>query len=316
MDFTQRLNSILAEDANTFADSFGLPRISPWIVQQYNKGHQSFKDYENIVRWVTNSNPNIQDYDFYSALKQAQEYCSSMRQDGFDPYTELQSKNVVIDFDSGKKWLAIGPEDCNTICHRLRYDCSAELQAVVDGDCNCYALQDPQDNTICIFLDSEPYRLIGQFGNPVTNCHQEIKGLCVRKGIDIVPEAYSDLELPKALATKELNIDDVPDLSTVMKRLSSIDIINCNLINYAHYSTLKSVYDLYNKTGHNCLLVYAICYLVANGHTKTQAYNTVKAAVSQNPEVASTIENDGSDNRFYIKLMDDAAAEISSLQRH
>jgi len=313
MKFLQRINSILSEDANSFANSFGVPRISPWIIQQYNKGHQSYKDYENIVYWVSNANPNIDGYDFYNAQQQANDYCNNIRQNGFNKYAELQSKNITLDFDNGKKWVEIGPEDCNAICHRLRYDCSIELKTVIDGNDKCYALQDPQDNTICIFINSTPHRLIGQFGNSALGCHQEIKDLCVRIGIDIIPEAYSELELPKALATKELDINNVYDLSSVMKKLSSVDILNCNLINYAHYSTVKSIYDLYNKTHHDCLLTYAMCHMIIYENTKSKAYQIIKSNVMNNNSVKKLFNKENNDNRYYIDLMDRSAEEISKI---
>lgn len=313
MKFTNRLDAILAENAQAFANSFGLPRISPWIVQQYNKGHQSHKDYEAIVKWVTNNNPNIDGYDFNNALKQARAYCDSIRQtDGFNPYSELQSKDVVIDFDNGKKWISIGADDCNAICHRLKYDCSQELQPVLAGEYNCYALQDAQDNTIGIYIDSEPYQLIGQFGKPITGNHEEIKGLCVRKGINPIPEAYSDIGLAKALATKEIDIESLPDISSAIRRLSALDIINCGLLNYAHHAKIKTIYDLYSKTGHDCLLQYAMCYLIVNNHTSSPAYQKIKAAVKSNP-VVSQIISSSRDTRHYSDLLDQATSEISSL---
>lgn len=315
MRFINKLNGILAEDANSFANSFGLPRISPWIVQQYNKGHQSYKDYEEIVQWVTNNNPNIDEYDFHSALVQAKSFCNNARKTGFDPYVDLQSKNKILELENGKYWLSIGPEDCNAICHRLKYDCSNELKGVIDSKYNCYALQDPQDNTLCIFLDCEPCKIIGQFGNGVSGYHEEIKRLCIRKGLKPVPESYSNLELVRALASKELNIDDVYDISAIMKRLSANDIINCNLINYAHYSTIKSIYDLYNKTNHDCLLIYAICYLIIYGYTNSNAYNIVKGSVLSNQEVSKIINTGKTDNRYLIGLMDKSASEISKLER-
>lgn len=209
MKFYNKLDAILSENANSFAQSFNVPRISPWIIQQYNKGHQSYKDYEEIIQWVTNNNPNISEYDFYSALNQAKTYCKNSKKDGFDQYIDLQSKDKILELDNGKYWLSIGPEDCNAICHRLKYDCSKELKGVIEGQYNCYALQDPQDNTLCVFLDCKPYKIIGQLGNQVSGNHEEIKRLCIRKGLGTVPESYSDLELIKALATKEINIEDV-----------------------------------------------------------------------------------------------------------
>lgn len=315
MKFIDKINVILSEDASSFADSFGVPSISSWIISQYNKGHRSHKDYEDIINWVSDRHPNIDEYDFHNALKQAKIYCQSLRKDGFDPYVELHSNNVVQEFDDGKEWLQIGPEDCNAVCHRLRYDCSRELSTVKSGEANCYLLQDPQGNTLCAFIDCEPNSIIiGQFGKAVTDSSKEIKSLCVRMGINLIPEAYNDIELAKALATKELNIDDVSDITSVMRRLSAKDIINCDLIYYAHHAPIKTIYDLYNRTGHSCLIKYCLCYLVANGKTSTSAYQTIKAAAMRDNEISSMIRNNkGSDTRFYQEKMDEAISDIINL---
>lgn len=313
MKFKNKINAILSEDAKTFADSFDLPRISGWITKQYNNGHQSHKDFEIIVNWVKNVNPNISEFDFNSALKKSKQYAISIRQDGFNSYSELKSKNVVQKFGNGKQWVLIGPEDCNAICHRLNYDCSHELQPVIDGEQNCYALQDPQDNTICIFIDGSN-QIIGQFGKNNVGNYSEVKSLCVKIGINLIPEAYSDYELPQALATKEISIEDIKDISSVMRRLSATDVINCDLLKYSHYCTIKTIYDLYNKTKKDCLILYALSSMVVNDQTKTKAYDTIKAAALANPSVAAIISNNPTkDSRFYDKQVDAAISDIITL---
>lgn len=313
MKFKNKINAILSEDAKSFADSFGLPRISGWIVQQYNNGHQSPKDFEEIVNWVKNVNPNISEFDFNNALKKSKQYMSSVRQDGFNSYSELKSKNVIQKFGNGKQWILIGPEDCNSICHRLNYDCSHELQPILDGEQNCYALQDPQDNTICIFIAGS-CKIIGQFGKNNVGNFEEIKSLCVKIGIELVPEAYSDYELPQALATKEINIDNAKDISSIMRRLSATDVINCDLLRYSHYCTIKTIYDLYNKTKRDCLILYALSYMIINNHIKNKSYETVKAAALANPSVHAIISNNTTkDSRFYANQIDAAISDIINL---
>ena len=189
------------------------------------------------------------------------------------------------------------------------------MQDVKNGDTSCFALQDPQDNTICIFVNTEPHgTIIGQYGKAPQDQHQEIKSLCVLKGLNLIPEAYSNAELVKALATKQLNIDDIPDLSSLFKKLSAIDIINCDLLHHAHYASVKTIYDLYNKTNHDCLLMYCLCYLMIHGLTKTPAYNAVKIAASQNPQITSIVNRNKSiDDRFYADQLEISTKRIKEL---
>jgi hypothetical protein len=315
MTFSDKLDLILSEDAQSFADSLGLPRISPWIMKQYNAGHKSLKDYTDIVNWVTNNNPSIDGFDFQNALKQARLYIDSNRKDGFNKYADLNSEQVVQDFENGKKWLQVGSDDCNAICHRLQYDCSQELTDVRNEISACYALQDPQENTICIFIDSDPHGvIIGQYGNVPTGQHQEIKALCVIKGLSLVPEAYSDSELVKALATKQLDVEQIVDLPTLFRKLSALDIINCDLLNHAHYAKIKTIYDLYNKTDHDCLLMYCMSYLIVHGLTNTPAYKTIKISASKNRNIVDIVNsNTGNDDRFYADQLEKCINDIQNL---
>lgn len=315
MKFISRINAILAEDAQSFASSFGLPRLEPWITKQYDNGYTSNKDYEEIVDWVSDNNPNIDSYDFNNALKQAKTYNKSKRKDGFNLRAELLSKDVIKEFDNGKKWLKIGPEDCNAVCHRLQYDCSKELMPVFNNDGKCYALQDPQDNTICVFtISNNKHSIIGQFGKQVTDNNEEIKDLCTLNGIEQVPESYNNVELSKALATKQLDIKNCHDIGSVIKRLSAIDIINCDLIRYSHHANIKTIYDIYKKTNHSCLILYAFCYLASNNHMNTEAYSIIKQSALKDKTVKSLIsKNNKSDNRYYMDLLNKAVKQISSL---
>jgi hypothetical protein len=316
MSFLNRLNTVLSEDANEFAAMFNLPRISPWIIKQYNNGYRSVDDFKKIVDWVTNDNPSLKDFDFHSALKRAKQYFDDRKTEGFDPYTELHSNTEILDFEDGKRWIEIGREDCNAICHRLQYDCHTELNEVYNNAGKCYALQDPQDNTICIFIlnDGEQFgRVIGQF-NKRPKCAKEIRSLCVHKGLDFTPDAYEDMELAKALATRQLDPELIDDVASIMKRLNAVDIINSKMLKYAHHAPIATVYDLYCKTNHRCLLQYALGFLVSHNATDNEVYRRVKAAASQDPDITAKINAiQGEDAKPYVELMDDAASQIVNL---
>lgn len=308
------IESRLNDDATAFASVFGQPRISPWIIDQYGKGHTSPRDYEKIVDWITNENPNLSDYNFSTALARAKQFIENRRKGDFDPYAELSSNNIVMDFDTGHKWLDINKSDLSAVINRLQFDCHDELSGVYDGNGHCWALIDPQDNINCImFKDDSKHGVIGSFGKPATY-PKEIKSLCVRKGFDLVPEAYDDDGLSAALKSKALNVNNVRDKRELFKRISADDIITCGLLDHAHYAPMKTVYDLYCKTSHPCLLKYAMAYMVAHGHTSGGAYDSIKALVNSDPDLAEELSTiDAKDNRAYIDMMDDAISEIVAL---
>jgi hypothetical protein len=314
MNLLEKINAKLNDNAEEFASLFSMPRISPWIIQQFNKGYKSINDYKKIIKWVTNNNPNLNDFDFNSALKRAESFLANYSNNHYDPYMELYSNDIALKFDDGKKWLIINKEDCNAICHRLQYDCSDYLREVYNNNNMCWALQDPQDKTICIaIINDNSLKIIGQFGDKPSGCHEEIKRLCVLKGIELPIEAYNHNQLIKALANGEININNI-DIRETMKRLSPIDIINCNLLNYSHYCNIETIYKLYNKTKHDCLLKYAMAYLISYGLTKTKAYRTIKIAVSNNKNIANFISsiNDHSTSKWH-QIMDDSLQEIQNL---
>lgn len=297
-------------DPESFAKSFGAEHIHPWIIDQYKKGFNSHKDYEQIVKWVIDNNPNIDDLDFNTALRNANNYFDSKKKSNFDPYMEVHSGNVLIDFDNGNKWINIDNNDIDGVVNRLQFDCYGDLK---DVD-NCWALIDPQENFLCVaYCLSNKIGVIGKMGS-YPNFHDEIKSLCVRKGFDLVPEAFNNSSLVGAIKIKQLNIDGVRDKRSVMSRLSPNDIIDCNLLSYAHYCPIKTIYELYKMTSHDCLLVYAFCYLICNNNMDSKAYKILKNEVNNNENVRSIFNHiDGSDSRAYSKVMEESISEIINL---
>lgn len=315
MKLSKKLDILLSEDAKQFASIFNYPRISPWIIKQYNNGYTSKADYELIVNWVTNNNPSLDDFTFDAALKRAKEYAKNIKENEFDPYMELQSSSISLDFENGRKWLDIGPEDCNAICHRLQFDYSDELRNVFAGKTKCWALQDPQDNTLCVIIDTKPFpKLLGQLGQAPNKYHEEIKNLCIRKGLNTGPEAYNNAELSKALNNGELNINDIKDLRALFKRMKPTDIINNNLIKYTHYAPLSMILEIYNKTNHSCLLKYVINYMLSNNMTHLPVYKKALSMANRDKEVFDYFkEINTNDNRVFATELDKNVLEIQSL---
>lgn len=315
MKLKERLDRLLSEDAEQFASVFNYPRISPWIIQQYDKGYVSKPDYELIINWVTNNNPNLNDFSFDQALKRAKEYAANVKQAHYDPYMKLQSSSVALDFENGHKWLEIGPEDCNAVCHRLQFDYSDDLRNVYNGKESCWILQDPQDNTLCALINNKPFpKLLGQFGNTPSGCNEEIKGLCVRKGLNLGPEAYDNTELTKAINNGQLNIDDISDLRGLMGRMSALDIINGNLLKYAHYAPLPVILNLHEKTGHSCLIKYLVNYLISNNMTDMPIYQKAISLVQRDPKLKDYFSKlKSNDNRIFTQELENNLGEIQSL---
>jgi len=308
------IESRLNDDPESFASSFGVPKMIPWIATQFKNGYNSPRDFEKISMWVVGKNPRLDDFDFNSALKNAKKYIEDKKNTNFDPHIDFDTSNVVIEFDDGNKWVSVGSQDLNALINRLQHDCHNELRGVYDGDGECSALIDAQGNVLCVlYKDANDCGVIGT-GGVYPNYPKEIKSLCVKRGIDLLPEAFDNSGLINAIKTGQINIDGLKDKRSLMKRLGAEDIIDCGLLSHAHHCPIKTVYDLYCKTGKSCLLIYAMSYLISHGLTKTGAYNTIKALANKNEEVKSAMGNiDSADDRAYIKMMDDAVLDIINL---
>jgi hypothetical protein len=305
MRYLDIIEAKINNDAESFAKALGMPRIQAWVISQYNKGYKSTKDYEEIVKWVNGNHPNITNYDFSNALKAAKEYTKSLKKKKFDKEKEIEINNEALKFEDGKRWVKI--EDIDILVNKLQYDCYDELNSADD----CWALFDPQENLICVLYNGQKCGVIGAFGN-YPNYPNEIKKLCIRKGIDLIHEAYDDQQLIEALKTGQIDIDSQIDKRAVIKRLTCDDIIDCNLLKYSHYAPIKVVFDLYCKTGHNCLLTYVLCFLIVYGYVRSEAYNKVMALVKNNDEVKKLVSG-LKDTASYVSLLDQSVSDITNL---
>ena len=302
-------------DPEKFADSLNCQILKPWIIQQYNKGHQSKSDYKTIINWYNNNNPTIEKYTFHDALKTAQKYINSLKKNsGFDKNVNINSENHELEFDDGKYWNIIAPEDCNNIIHRLNYDCSQELKPVLDNETQGWALFDSQDNLLCIAINNNNKLLIiGQLGK-IPNRPTEINKLCIKKGFKPTPECYNNQQLPNALLKGLIDIRDIEDYRPLMKRLDIKSIIDCKLLNLAHYCSLSTILELYIKTRKQCLLQYIICACICQNLTKSEIYNKAKQYLNNHPDLISKINKiKGNDTRPYYDLLEKAQTEISEL---
>ena len=70
-------------DSESFAKSYNKPHIAGWIKRNFESGNWSKDDYDKIVKWIDHKNPNLENYDFKSALSLADAYVKSIRGDNF-----------------------------------------------------------------------------------------------------------------------------------------------------------------------------------------------------------------------------------------
>lgn len=316
MKLKEKLDHLLSENAEQFASVFNCPHISPWIIKYYNKGFTSKSDYDLIVNWVTDDNPSLDNFDFNFALKKAKKHAKNLKHKKFNPYIELESNIIALNLENGYRWIEINSEDCNIVCHHLQYDYSNDLQDVYAGNKKCWILQDPQNNMLCAIINDKPFpKLLNQFGNISYKYHREIKKLCIRKGLNLGPEAFSNTELAKALNNKQLNINQIENLHKLFSRLSVLDIINGKLLRYAHYASLPIILDLYKKTNYTCLLKYLINYLLTNNMTNMSIYQKAINLVKQNPKLINYYNNlKSNDNRAFMQELENNINEIQKLK--
>lgn len=311
------LNEILNPNANqgdVLADLIGAGRYKSWVVDQFNKGYTSRRDHDIIMKWCKDVRPNLNAYDFRNALHKAKVHVQAQRRPNanFDLHADLSTKDPYIELDDGYVWNSIHSDDVNALINRMGYDCSSDMEQVFNGECDGYSLFDGQDNLKCIFIMSEPPKALGYGAQPPHSYHKAINNLCVKKGIEPVPEAYSNGQLARALATKQLKIDNISDPRELMKRLDARAIRDCKLLNYSHYCSLQKVYDLYELTKLSCLLKYCYCAAV-NYKVGPAATTRLAQAVKQNPECSYLLDISSKDTRPFFDEMEKAQAEITAL---
>ena len=313
MKFLDIIEYKLNNDVEKFASLYD-PRIKSWIIDNYSKGYKSSKDYDIINKWVLATNPNISNYNFISALDQSRNYIEKCRKNVFDNNAELDCENIVMDFDDGNKWILVNRNDLNNLINRLQFDCHDELNTVYQDDGDCWALIDAQNNVKCImYQDEYGYSAIGCYGNKPDD-HKEIKSLCVRKGIDLIPEAFSNVGLINAIKSKQLNLSKIRDWRSLLDRLSAQDIVDCDLIKYCHHAKLNKIYDIYKICNQDCLLLYCLSYLICHSMIKTKAYDTIIKACNKNTNIKNIISKiNTNDTMEYLKLMDDCVNQISRI---
>jgi hypothetical protein len=298
-------------DPELFAKSYNKPHIAGWIKRNYESGHWSKDDYAKIIKWVENKNPNLENYDFRSALQLANAYVSSIKKNNFDANSKINFKNLLIKFENGKEWHEFKSPDCNGIIHKLMYDCSDELKDVHDEKAEAWALIDDQENILCIAINkNDSLKIIGKLGNNPIDCHDEIYSLCVRKGIQLSPHSFSYNELVDAIKSKIINIENVSDIKGLIEKLKPQDIIDCNLVKYCHYCNLSNMFNIYLKSKQDCIIKYIMASLIAHGLTDGALYHTVKDLINKRPELASEFSIQSTDSRPFIELMDKYQKEI------
>jgi len=297
-------------DGDQFASSFNRPQLHQWIASNYANGHKSKTDYDIIIHWYDQEHPRITQYSFNSALETAKQYDDQKRQNAYNPTAELSTNDIELKFDDGKCWLNIHKDDIEPITHRLNYDCKQEL----NSSDRSWALRDSHDHYLCVIINTgENTNVIG-YNNSNTNFPKEIKALCVKKGLEIVPEAFTDDALPEAISNGEINLDTIQDPSRVIKRLDPQSIIKCELMNKCHYAPLGTIFRIYQITGHTCLLVYVFCTMISHGITNTRDYGLVKSAVNSDQDALKILSNiQSNDTRPYAELAEQMVSEISHL---
>lgn len=314
MKYIKLIESRLEDDAQKFASVYD-SKIRSWIIDCYSKGYKSSRDYDDINKWIISTNHNINNYSFDSALSQAKSYLERNRKNKFNKNAELNCDNIIMDFDDGNKWININLEELNSLINRLQFDCHDELSDVYQGNGDCWALIDAQNNIRCIvYKDSHGYNAIGKGGCQPNN-HKEIKALCVRKGIDLIPAAFSDIGLINAIKSKQIDISQINDWRSFLDRLSAEDIVDCGLINYCHHDKINKIYDVYKISKHDCLLLYCLAYLICHNLTDTKAYTIIIKDCNSNKNISNIISKiNSNDTREYLKLMDDCVNQISRIK--
>lgn len=314
-DFITAIEARLSEDGNSFAQQFNKPAIAPWIQQQYDKGYHSFGDFKKIIAWIDATGPAISKYDFHSALKQATTFEQNAPVANFSSEEKIQSNDVEMDLDNGSKWSRVHPEDCNAICHLMHADLSELLEPVMHGKSEAWILLDKQENVNGLFVNTDgKSTCVGPLGKLPVGIHDEIKKLCVRKGLSPIPEAYSDNELAEAILNKEIDVTAIKDLRSFVSRLSNKEIIACGLVKYSYYLKLARIYQMWTDTGHDCLLQYAFCSMIVYGLTHNQLYKTIKDSVNASKlahELAKL--NSSTDTRPFAEKMEEAVEEINQI---
>lgn len=301
-------------DSDAFAKSHGKPHIAGWIKRNHDSGNWSRDDYDKIVKWVDDKNPNLENYDFKSALILAKNHVKSIQKNNFNNNAEVNFKNKMMDFKNGKEWHKINSSDCNGIINKLAYDCSNELRDVYDGKKEAWALIDDQENVLCIAISEEDsLRIIGRLGTDPTNCHDEINALCVRKGVPLIHHAFSYEEMIDAIKSKVINIDNVKDIKEFIGKLKPQDIVDCNLTKYCHFCNFSNMLSVYLKCKKDCIVKYIMAGLIAHGLTKGVLYNTVKQIINNNPEFSKEFIVDTTDSRPFTELMNKYQSEIIKL---
>ena len=301
-------------DSESFAKSYNKPHIAGWIKRNFESGNWSKDDYNKIVKWIDHKNPNLENYDFKSALSLADAYVKSVRGDNFSNNVDVTFKNLVMKFDSGKEWHKFGTADCNGVIHKLMYDCSDELHGVFEGKIEAFALIDDQENILCIAInEGDHLRIIGRLGNDPINCHDEINSLCVRKGMPLSHHAFSYEEMVDSLKSKLIDINNIKDIKGFIGKLKPQDIVDCNLIKYCHYCNLSNMLSIYLKCKQDCILKYIMASLVAHGLTKGTLYKTVKQMINNNPEFVKEFTVESGDSRPFVELMNKYQSEIIKL---
>lgn len=309
----ETINSRL--DSESFAKSCNKPHIAGWIKRNHELGHWSKNDFSKIIKWVDEKNPNLENYDFKSALHLADTYLNSIKKTNFDRNAEINFKSPIIHFENGKEWHKINKEDCNGVIHKILYDCSDDLREVHSGTQEGWILIDDQESILCIAInDNNNLKIIGRLGKDPTDCYNEINTLCVRKGLPLSPHAFSYEELIDAIKSKIIDINSINNVSEFIKKLKPQDIIYCNLTKYCHYCNYSDMLYIYLKTKQECILKYILAGLIVHGLTKGSLYETVKNLVNKNPNTAKEFMiKDAVDSRPFIDLMDKCQKEIIKL---
>jgi hypothetical protein len=297
-----------------FAKSYNKPHIAGWIKRNYESGHWSKDDYIKIIKWVEDKNPNLENFDFKSALQLANGHIDSIKRTDFNQDPKINFKNQLIKFENGKEWHEIKAPDCNGIINKLMYDCSDELKLVHDEKTQAWALIDDQENVLCIAINNDNFlKIIGRLGNDPENCHDEIHSLCVRKGFHLSPHSFSHEELVDAIKSKVLNVDSVNDIEGLIKKLKPQEVIDCGLLKYCHYCNLSNMFYVYLKCEQDCILKYIMASLLSHGLTKGALYHTVKNVINKRPDLMKEFTINSADSRPYVELMNRYQKEIIEL---
>lgn len=314
MKITEKIDVMLIEDAQEFASSFNFPKLNQWIIKNYNKGYRSISDYLDIIKWIKATNPKIDEFDFKSALSKAKNFNDSGPHN-YNADIDLNSNEVTLDYDDGSKWLKINEKDCNAICHKLQYDYSELLANVIENRSECWALLSAESKVLCAVVKNknDDVSILYQYGKTTSKYYDKIKSLCVLKGIDLPIDAYSNQELVKAIKNGQINIEKC-DIKELMSRLKPSSIISCSLLKYAHYCTIRVIYELYKMTNYSCLLKYALSFLICHQLMDLKAYFIIKSAAMQDEETSELFNNiKGNSTKEWSNAMENAQEEIINL---